>query len=192
MNNLTCVDAQADMRKAYLCGAPGVLVSGGVWLLAAAVALFASGRLAVWTLLIGGMFIFPLSLVLTRLLGHSGRHAPDNALGRLAGEGTFALVACIAVAFGLSLVRVEWFFAAMLLFIGGRYLTFQTLYGLRLYWLLGAVLCAAGLGVGLGRPPAAVGACAGAVIELLFAWRLFAAARKAVPGNADTVRGLSK
>ena len=50
------------------------------------------------------------------------------------------MLMCLPIAFGLSLQRSEWFFQAMLLIIGGRYLTFASIYGNRLYWVLGAVL----------------------------------------------------
>lgn len=66
----------------------------------------------------------------------------------------------------------------MLLLIGGRYLTFRTLYGLRVYWVLGASLGVAGLllAVLLVRPSWA--AFTGAGIELAFAAVLFAQASK--------------
>lgn len=69
----------------------------------------------------------------------------------------------------MSTVRLEWFFPAVLLVIGGRYLTFQTLYGLRAYWACGAALCAAGLALGIVGAPVAVGAFAGGAVELVTA-----------------------
>ena len=55
--------------------------------------------------------------------------------GAVAAEGTFWFLAGIAIACGMHFLRVEWFFPAMLLPVGGRYLTFQSLYGMRAYWL---------------------------------------------------------
>ena len=130
-------DAQQDMRVAYLHGYPGVLVSGLAWLVAALVALYVSPEKAVWTLLIGGVLIHPVSILLNKVLGNSGTHAQGNLLGRLAMEGTIFMIMCIPLAYGLSFQKVEWFFQGMLLIIGGRYLTFATLYGSRLYWALG-------------------------------------------------------
>lgn len=179
MAPLSFQDAQSDMRQAYLSGAPGVLVSGLVWLVAAAVAGGHSERAAVLALLVGGAFIHPLAVLLTRALGGSGRHAAGNPLARLAGEGTFWLLAGCAVAYGLHVLRIEWFFPAMLLTIGGRYLTFQTLYGLRLYWVCGALLGLCGLGLALLRAPVVTGALAGAAIELVLAAVLFGQARRA-------------
>jgi hypothetical protein len=178
MTEMTITQAQADMRNSYLSGAPGVFVSGAVWLTAGIVAAQYSESAAVLSLLIGGGAIHPLAIAIVRLLGGSGRHSATNALGRLAAEGTFWLLAGCAIAYAMSVLRLEWFFPAMLLVIGGRYLTFQTLYGLRLYWLLGALLCMAGIVLALLRIPAIVGAFTGAVVELVFAAVLFAQARE--------------
>jgi hypothetical protein len=90
--------------------------------------------------LIGGMFIYPVAALLSKVIGLSGTHRKGNPLGNLAMEGTIFMIMCLPVAFGLSLQHTEWFFQAMLLIIGGRYLTFTSIYGLRLYWILGAVL----------------------------------------------------
>jgi hypothetical protein len=64
-------------------------------------------------------------------------HAQDNPLGKLAMEGTIFMIMCMPLAYGLSFQKLEWFFQGMLLIIGGRYLLFATVYGLRLYWALG-------------------------------------------------------
>ena len=133
MVEITLTQAQANMRSGYLCGAPGVLVSGCVWLVAGLVAALKSPSTAVYVLLIGGALIHPASVVLSKTLGRTGTHERGNPLGTLAIEGTLWLLAGIAIAYGMHVLRLEWFFPAMLLLIGGRYLTFQTLYGLRIY-----------------------------------------------------------
>jgi hypothetical protein len=170
--------AQEDMRSGYLSGAPGVLVSAGVWLAAGWVAALKSASVAVIVLLAGGALIYPASVVLCKALGRAGAHEPGNPLGTLALEGTAWLLAGIAVAYGMSALRLEWFFPAMLLAIGGRYLSFQTLYGLRIYWLCGSLLCVAGLALGLAHAPAHWSAFAGAGIELLIAALVWADSRR--------------
>ena len=179
MTELTVSQAQANMRDGYLGGAPGVLVSGVVWVIAGVVAVIVSHKAAVFALLIGGAAIHPLSVLLARLLGRRGMHAPGNPMGRMAAEGTFWLLAGIAVAYGMHALRLEWFFPAMLLLIGGRYLTFQTLYGLRIYWVLGGVLCILGVALAMARVPAPVSAFAGGVVEVIFAGLVFRQARSA-------------
>jgi hypothetical protein len=86
-------------------------------------------------------------------------------LGHLALEGTVWLLLTLALAYGLSVYRVEWFFPALLLVIGGRYLTFQTLYGMRAYWAGGGALAATGVALAIVGAPVHVGAFSGAVVE---------------------------
>lgn len=136
----TLVQAQKDMCRGYANGSIGIIVSGLMWLISAAVAYQYSAKQAVWTLLIGGMLIHPVSVLLYKMIGLSGKHTKGNPLGNLAMEGTIFMIMCLPLAFGLSLQYAEWFFQGMLLIIGGRYLTFSSIYGIRLYWILGAVL----------------------------------------------------
>jgi len=177
MSEFTVAQAQADMRVGYLSGAPGVAVSATAWLVAAGVALAATPTAATWALLIGGAFIHPVSILVTKLLGSPGTHATANPMAGLALESTFWLLAGIAIALGAQALQPEWFFPAMLLLIGGRYLTFQTIYGIRLYWLLGAVLCGAGILLVLLRVPVFAGALTGGLLELAFAAALYTRAR---------------
>ena len=152
-----------------------------MWGIAAVISI-RSASAAVLALLIGGAAIHPVGMLLAKGLGRAGAHARGNPLGRLALEGTAWMLAGIVIALGLQLLRAEWFFPAMLLVIGGRYLTFQTLYGLRIFWLLGAILAIAGLSLGLARAPVSLGALAGASIEIVFALVIFGQARRAASG----------
>jgi hypothetical protein len=173
MSEITISQAQANMRNAYFSGAAGVLVSGCVWLTAGLVATLHPASTAVFVLLIGGALIHPLSVVLCKILGRTGTHERGNPLGLLAIEGTVWLLAGIAVAYGMHVLRAQWFFPAMLLVIGGRYMTFQSLYGLRIYWLCGVALIFAGVALALAMAPSAVSALVGAAIELIFATLIF-------------------
>lgn len=166
---MTVMESQRDMRSAYYSGAPGILASALAWCAAGAVALLASPQRAVWALLIGGALIHPIGLLLCRLLGAAARHSRSNPLGQLAGASTFWLIFSLPLAYGLGLQNPTWFFAAMLLVIGGRYLVFATLYGMRLYWALGLALAAAGFGLGWFWASASAVVAAGAAIESVFA-----------------------
>jgi hypothetical protein len=132
--------AQTDMCKGYANGSIGIIVSGLIWLISATISHQYSAKQAVWALLIGGMFIHPVGALLSKAIGLSGTHTKGNPLGNLAMEGTIFMIICLPLAFGLSLQHVEWFFQGMLLIIGGRYLMFASIYGIRLYWMLGAIL----------------------------------------------------
>ena len=166
---MTLSHAQAQMRAGYGSGWTGIAASALAWAVAAAVAWYGSAQQAIWALLVGGMLIFPVSLLLCRLLRLPGTHPKGNPLGQLAGASTFWLIFNLPVAWLLGQQQPAWFFAAMLLVIGGRYLVFATLYGLRLYWVLGLALAAAGFGLAAAAASAGVIAAAGAVIEAVFA-----------------------
>lgn len=172
--------AQRDMRNAYMEGAPGALVSGLVWAVAGCIAAWSSPSGAVWALFIGGVFIHPVSVLLVRALGRSGRHAHNNPLGALAMATTVWMIMMLPLAYGVSLLRIELFFPAMLFVIAGRYLCFQTLYGTRLYWIFGAALALAGYALFKLEAPVALSAFTGAGIEIVFAGLLQAAARHKV------------
>ena len=174
--------AQEQMRHAYFGGAPGMLVSAAVWAAAGMVASSGAFTQAVWTLFIGGMAIHPLGLLLARLLGRPGG-ARGNPLDRLALESTITMILALPLAYAVSLLRAEWFFPAMLMVIGGRYVVFASIYGLRLYWACGAVLAVAAYGAAVLRLAPAPAAFAGAAIEAVFAVALFALMRgHAAPG----------
>lgn len=169
--------AQADMRAAYWHGAFGVLCSALAWAAAAVTAALAKPQQAVWVLFIGGMCIHPLSMLLAKLAGRQGTHAKTNPLGSLALASTFGLMFGCALGLGVAMLKLEWFFPAMLLVIGGRYLVFATVYGLRIYWACGLSLALAGMALGmLMAAPSPelkamgplLGAFTGAAIEALF------------------------
>ena len=86
-------DAQREMPFAYYGGgAPGMFTSAAVWLAAGLVSFVASPRRGIWVLLIGGALIHPLSVLLLKAIGRSGKPSPGNPLGLLALATTFWLV----------------------------------------------------------------------------------------------------
>jgi hypothetical protein len=90
-------------------------------------------------------------------------------MGLLAGASTFWLIFCLPIAWLLSLTQPGLFFPAMLLIIGGRYLVFASIYGMRLYWVLGLVLAGAGFALAALNATPFAGALSGAGLELVFA-----------------------
>ncbi|MCK7594348.1 DUF7010 family protein [Pseudomarimonas salicorniae] len=166
--------AQQDMRHGFMEGGPGVLASAIVWLVAGGFALYHSPQAGVIALFVGGMLIHPLGMLGCRLLGRPGAQSTGNPLTSLALASTAWMLLCLPLAYAAFLVRPEWFFPAMLLLIGGRYLCFHTLYGRRGYLVLGAALGAAGwLLAATGASPS-TGAWAGGAIEAAFGIYLLA------------------
>ncbi len=168
-NTMTIAEAQRDVREAHLGGAGGMLVSGALWIASGAIAFTTSPRVAMLTIALGGMFIFPLSMLLTRTLGRSALLADANPFGALARESAFIIPLCLPLVFAVSLARLEWFFPALMVVVGAHYLPFVTLYGMRLYYALGLTLVAVGLLLALGGAGFAAGAFIGGAIEIAFA-----------------------
>lgn len=166
-------DAQAEFRRGFISGAPGVLASALAWFAAAFTAWRISPEQSIWVLFIGGMLIYPAGLVIAKLLGASGAASKANPLTPLALATTFWLMFSLPIAYVVSLYRIELFFSAMLLVIGGRYLTFGALYGMRAFWVLGFALAGAGFALAYFNAPVAFAAVTGASIEVLFALVMF-------------------
>jgi hypothetical protein len=166
---LNILDAQKDMRYGFLGGGVGMFVSGIVWLISGIVALSGETNQAIWTLLIGGALISPISGIFTKVLGRPDKGTAGNPLVPLAMEGTIWLIFCLPLTYTISQIDPLWFFPAMLLVIGGRYLTFSTIYGMRIYWVCGLLLATAGVAlVGLNAP-FGIQPLVGALIEIVIA-----------------------
>ena len=165
--------AQLDMRQAYLNGATGVLISGIVWLVASIIAYLYSQETSLYVFFFGGMLIHPLSIVMDKALKRSGKHQKDNPLGKLAMESTLLLFIGLFIAFYVYQIRANWFYPIMLLLIGGRYVIFQSIYGLKIYWALGLVLVVAGSASFLLNFPFQLPVLIGGVVELIFSIILF-------------------
>ncbi len=174
----TISDAQRDMAAAYVGGAGGAFASAAAWLSAALVSTLIGATAGIVTLVVAGMMIFPVSILISKALGATGKHSKGNPLAPLAIYGTLWMVMSILIALAAAQYRTDWFFPAMLLVIGGRYLTFETLYGMRIYLAFGASLAFTAIVLVALQAPAAVGAYAGALIEFTFASLILASARK--------------
>lgn len=161
-------DAQKDMRDAYLGGGSGVLVSGLVWLTAGSFAIYGSIQASFIIFFICGMFIYPIGILVDKLFKRSGKHNKGNPLGHLAMESTVILFIGLFLVYSLFQTLPNWLFPIMLLIIGVRYLIFQTIYGMKIYWVLGLSLIVAGF-IGLNsNPPFYTFGIIGGLIELIF------------------------
>jgi hypothetical protein len=165
--NSTMAYAQKDMCVGHANGSFGIIVSGFVWLFSAFISNTYSVQNAIWALLIGGALISPISIVIEKIMGFKG-HKVTNPLKNLAMESTFWMLMCIPLAYGLSLQKTEWFFQGMLLIIGGRYLTFASIYGTKFYWILGATLGISAYLLLINNVQSTNSLLTGASIEIIF------------------------
>ncbi len=171
-------EQQHEMRHAYYDGAPGMLVSGLVWIAAALVCYQLGINKAVWTLLIGGALIHPLGIIVAKAAGRPAKTSNTNALNQLAMASTIWLILCCAMAYGLFLLKPALFFPAMMATIGSRYLVFASVFGRPIFWTVGlSLIVAANLSYFLAAAPA-VAAGVGGLIEVLFAYWVFSKASK--------------
>jgi hypothetical protein len=166
---MNVIEAQADMRRAYVGGGPGVFVSAMMWFVAAWVEARHGVRPAFVALFVGGMLIYPISLLASRLIFGRAREAAANPLGMVALESTIAMIGGLFAAWLMLRFEPAFVFPLAAIAVGTHYAVFRTVYGDARFWVLGAAITAIGVveifHVRLiGGPILAVG-----VIELLFA-----------------------
>lgn len=145
-------EAQEDLRGAYVDGGPGTMISGLVWIAAA----LAQARAGVGTgfavLFFGGMSIFPLSLLVNRVLLRRASESPENPFGRLVLESTVAMIAGLFAAWLFLRHDPALVMPLAALAVGAHYFAFRTAYGLSSFWALGAVIVAMGVAAVYGVP----------------------------------------
>jgi hypothetical protein len=142
---MTITEAQREMRTRYVGGFFGQLVSGALWLLSASLALWSTPRIAITTLVVGGVFIFPITELLIRLTGARASLSADNGLRQLGMQAAFVLPLSMPLVLPVGLYRLNWFYPAMTILVGAHYLPFVTLYGMRMFAALGGLLVGGGV-----------------------------------------------
>ena len=160
---MTIEEAQYDNRVTYIGGFPGQIVSGLIWLASASLATWSTPKSAILTLVFGGMFIFPITVLVLRI-GFTHKN-PLNALAR---QVAFTIPLTIPIALAATLHHLYWFYPAILLIVGAHYLPFETLYGMRVYAVLASAMIAAGLLLGMYTTSFALGGWIGGAIEIAF------------------------
>ncbi len=183
-------DWQREMRYAYRGASYGQFASGAIWLTAAATATWGSARAAVLALAVGGMAIYPLTVVLMRLDGRRLPAPQENPLQRLGAQ--VALVLPLSMPALLPLLGTSGilaFFPCMLILVGAHYLPFAFLYGMRAFLLLAAVMV--GIGVFIAVTPTlpfASAAWTGAMLLLLPGLRSVVGSRIGKTSHFDLCR----
>lgn len=138
--------AQREVRTRFVGGFYGQLVSGVLWAVAAGLAAWSTPRAAITTLVVGGFFIFPLTEALIRL-GGGPRANASNPLYALGMQIAFVLALSLPVLLGVGRYRLEWFFPATMILVGAHYVPFVSLYGMRMFAVLAALLVGGGMAI---------------------------------------------
>lgn len=138
------VSAQADLRRAYADGGPGVFVSGVVWLVAAIVEARGGIGAGFAALFFGGMLIFPAALLVNRHVLRRAAEAKDNPFGKLVLECTIAMIGGLLAAWLFLPHAPGLVIPLAAIAVGTHYFVFRTAYGDARFWLLGGAIAAVG------------------------------------------------
>lgn len=132
--------AQQDLARAYAGGAPGVLVSGVVWLVAGAVWQLHGTMAAFAALFFGGMAIHPLGVLIERFAFKGPKATVGKPLEALAIEATIPLFVGVLIAWVLLIRAPDLAIPVFASIVGARYFLFRTMYGEIAYWVLGGTI----------------------------------------------------
>jgi hypothetical protein len=177
-------DAQREVRTVFIGGFWGQLVSSAIWLASAAVGTWVTPPAAILTAVVGGFFIFPLTLALLRLTGGRASVSKDNPLHYLGMQIAFTLPMTMLLLVPVTEFRLSLFYPALMILLGAHYLPFTFLYGMRMFIPLCAVLVGTGVVIALYFPKSfSLGGWIGGVTLLIFACILRASVQTELRGE---------
>jgi hypothetical protein len=145
--------AQAELRRAYLRGGPGAIVSGLVWLGAGIAASVTGVPVGFAVLFFGGMLIFPVAAFIVRVVLRCPPESTANPGGLTVIETVVPMIAGLMAAWLFLPYRPDFVFPLAAVAVGAHYFGFRTAYGDWTNWVLGGVLCATGLAAIFYRLP---------------------------------------
>jgi hypothetical protein len=141
---MNIVDAQRENRFRFSGGFYGQAVAGLIWLVSAGFASWGSPETAIWVLVVGGFFIFPITELLVRTVGTRSKLDSRNLLPQLGMQVAFVLPLSMPLLLPVALYRLNWFYPALMILLGAHYVPFVFLYGMRMFALLAAALLGGG------------------------------------------------
>jgi len=159
---------QKDMRLAYVGGGSGILASSVIWITSAIISIYFSKQISIIVFFFGGLFIYPMGIMISKFFNRTGKHQKDNPLSKLALESTAILFIGLFLAYSVFQIESEWFFPIMLMIIGVRYLIFQSIYGIKLYWILGLTLIISGMICLISNQVFFLSVLIGGIVEMIF------------------------
>jgi hypothetical protein len=162
---------QRDVRETFLGGFAGQLVAAVVWGTSAAACSWGSLRLGEVILLVLGFFIFPLTQLVLRTMGHTHALPKSHPMNALGIQVAFTLPLMLPLVIGIALVRPAWFYPAFMVALGAHYLPFVFMYGMWQFAGLCATLVGGGVAIGMYLPkPVSLGAWLTAAVLFIFAF----------------------
>lgn len=143
---------QKEMRSVFLGGFAGQLVSGLIWLIASTISVLINQNYGMVVLFFGSMGIFPLTQLVLRLIGRNAKVSKENGLWALGSQTAFTVPINFLLVGAIILYRPMWFFPATMIIVGSHYLPFITLYGMKMFGVLSAILILIGTFLALYVP----------------------------------------
>ena len=121
-------------------------------------------------LFVGGLFIFPVSALLTRALGGAPTLPKGHPMLALAMQSAFIVPVGWPIVVAAGMTREAWYFAAAAVLVAVHYFPFMSLYGMRLFGVL-AVALLGGVFASIALAPGSVAASAWSTgaVEVMFA-----------------------
>ena len=120
-----------------------------VWFLSAAAATWRSPKTAMEVLVVAGIFIFPMTQALLRLMGRPASLPKGHPMNGLAMQVAFVLPLSLPLVFAAAAYRQSWFYPAFMVALGAHYLPFIFLYGMWQFGALAACLIGSGMVIGM-------------------------------------------
>jgi hypothetical protein len=142
-------DAQKEVRSVFLGGFAGQLVSSLVWFASAVLSLWYAPRISISVLVLGGIFIFPMTQLVLRLMGRPASLPKGHPMNALAMQIAFTVPCSLPLVAAASLYRLNWFYPAFMIVVGAHYLPFVFLYGMWQFAVLAGLLIGGGLLIGV-------------------------------------------
>lgn len=143
---------QKEMRTVFLGGFAGQLVSGLIWLAASGTSILINGQYGIAVLFFGSMGIFPLTKLTLHMMGRSVKVNEENGLWELGYQISLTVPINFLLVVAIILYRPMWFFPGTMIAVGAHYLPFITLYGMKMFGVLAAMLIFIGTGLALYGP----------------------------------------
>jgi len=168
-NPLDISTAQAELRRAFMHGGPGTIVSGFVWLAGGIFASSTGVATGFAVLFFGGMLIFPITELIVRGIFRREAASKTNPGGLTVIETIFPMIGGLLAAWLLLPHRPDLVFPMAAIEVGTHYFGFRTAYGDWTFWVLGGLMCGVGIAnMFVGTPVSGVVPYAIAGIEIAF------------------------
>ena len=121
--------------------------------------------------MVAGFFIFPLTQLLLRSMGHAYALPKGHPMNALGVQVAFTLPLTLPLVIGLAEFHPAWFYPALMIVLGAHYLPFIFMYGMWQFGVLAAMLIGSGVVIGMYVPaPVSLGAWLTAGLHFAFAF----------------------